>query len=409
VLLTGVNVVDVRNGTVIQNSDILIVNGRIAGLGPRGTVASPAGTPTVERTGRFVIPGLIDMHAHLSAVEDAPRMLSWGITGARHMAQVGWWTRHLMGFPDGRDLRDRIRNGELQGPDLVVAGITLDGRPPISPLNKVITNPADARGVVEGQVADGFDFIKVYDHLSPPVFEALLSAAAAENIPVAGHIPVDVGIDRALASSVTTIEHLTGYIDQHYVKFLIDTSRIREYAERTKASGKVNCPTLVIWHNVPSKDSLEALKRQPEYQHLSWRVRWLWKTTLKYVAKKPYHGTDLAGDMNRLTVRMTRALYEAGAPIVAGTDMNFLGVYPGISLHQEMEYLRDAGLSNLDALRAATITAAKALGQADAIGSVDVGKRANLVVLDANPLADIRATRAIRDVFKDGRRVPGRP
>jgi len=405
-LLTDVNVVDVSSGAILEHLDLLIANGKIAELGPRGSVQSPRGTVVLDQAGRFVIPGLIDMHAHLSDEDDAPRMLSYGITAARQMADVPWWTRALMGFPDGRDLRDRIMRGELQGPDLLVAGRVLDGEPPISPLNQVVTDTAKARKIVARQAADGYDIIKVYDHLSAPVFETVLAEAARRHVLVAGHVPVAVGIDRALTSTMTSIEHVTGYVDQHHVKFLFDEQRIREYAERTKASGMVNCPTLVVWRNIPPRDSLKLLERQPEFRHLSWRIRWLWKTTLGYLAKKPYQGTDLAGDMTRLTVTMTRALYEAGAPIVAGTDMNFLGVYPGISLHQEMEFLRDAGLSDLDALRAATINAAKALGLERAIGSIEVGKRANLVILSANPLLDIRATRKIHDVIKNGNRVP---
>lgn len=404
-VLAGISVVDVRRGGIIPNVDLFIVDGTIASIAPHGTVPVPAASHVSDESGRYVIPGLIDMHAHLSDVDDAPRMLSYGITSARHMAQVGWWTRTLLRFPDGRVLRDRIRRGELEGPDLLVASLTLDGKPPISPLNRVVETPVAAREAVRKAARDKFDFVKVYDRLDADVFDAILDEAKQRGVPVAGHVPVAVGIDRALSSSLTTIEHLTGYVDQHHVKFLIDERRLAEYAQRTEASGKVNCPTLVIWRNIPPKDSLRRLRAQPEYQHLSWRVRWLWKTTLKYLAKKPYQGDDLSGDMSRLTVAMTRALYEAGAPIVAGTDMNFLGVYPGISLHQELVYLHDAGLSPLDALRAATINAAMALGQDETIGSVEARKRANLVVLDENPLRDVRATRAIHAVIKDGRRV----
>lgn len=404
-MLAGVSVVDVRGGTLISNVDLLIVDGTIVSIGPHGTVPVPLAADVSEESGRYVIPGLIDMHAHLSDPNDAPLMLSWGITSARHMAQVGWWTRTLLRFPDRRVLRDRIRRGELEGPDLLVASLTLDGKPPVSPLNRVVETPASARKAVREAIRERFDFIKVYDRLDADVFEAILDEASKGGVPVAGHVPVAVGIDRALSSSLTTIEHLTGYVDQHHVKFLIDERRLAEYAQRTKAAGKVNCPTLVIWRNIPPRDSLALLRSQPEYRHLSWRVRWLWKTTLKYLARKPYQGHDLSGDMSRLTVAMTRALYEAGAPIVTGTDMNYLGVYPGVSLHQELMQLHAAGLSTLDALRAATINAATALGQSRTIGSVEVGKRANLVILDENPLSDVRATQTIHAVIKNGRRV----
>jgi imidazolonepropionase-like amidohydrolase len=279
--------------------------------------------------------------------------------------------------------------------------LTLDGEKPVSPFNKVIKNARDAEKEIKKQNKAGYDYIKIYDMLADSNFNSILQSAKRYNKPVIGHVPFDVGIDKVLQSSVLSIEHLTGYVSNNVPIYLIPENEISKYAEKTKKSGIWNCPTLVIYDNIPPQDSFKVIKKQPEYERRSWRIKWLWKTSMKYVYKE-YKGNDYKGEMRKITMNVVRALHEAGFPLLVGTDMNFLGVYPGVSTHREMELLTEAGLSPYEALQAATYNAAKCLGKLDEVGTISIDKQADIVLLEQNPLENINNTCYIKGVMIHG-------
>ncbi len=396
-----VNVIAMDYERILQKQTVIIENGLIKEIQDADKTIIPENSKIIDAEGQYLIPGLIDMHVHISDDNDIFDLLSHGVTTVRNMADVPGWVKFFMGFSDVLSLKKKIEEKKILGPTIYTAGLTLDGEKPVSPFNKVIKNDKDAEKEIKKQDKAGYDYIKIYDMLSDSSFNAILEIAKHYNKPVIGHVPFDVGIDKVLQSNVLSIEHLTGYVSNNIPVYLIPENEISIYAERTKKSGIWNCPTLVIWDNIPPQDSFQAIKKQPEYDRRSWRIKWLWKTSMKYVYKE-YHGTDYKGEMRKITMKMLRALHEAGCPLLVGTDMNFLGVYPGIATHREMELLTEACLSPYEALKVATYNAAKCLGKLDEIGTISVGKQADLVLLTKNPLENINNTRYIKGVMIHG-------
>lgn len=270
-------------------------------------------------------------------------------------------------------------------------------------MNRTITTGQEAKEEIEEEAQAGYDCIKIYDHLSQAAFETILHTANIYQLPVVGHVPYQVGIDKVLQSSMVSIEHLTGYIDNNSGRFLIPEAQIEKYARKTRDSGIYNCPTLVIWDNLPAEHDIEQLERDPDYQYVSWHIRWLWKKSLAHVYDTTYQDKSrYARHMLDISKKMLLALYYAGCPLVIGTDANFIGVYPGRSALREMELFSEAGIPPIDILKSATTIPAAALRRDHQIGTLTPGKLANMVLLDANPLVDITNIYRISGVFLRG-------
>ncbi len=401
--IVDVNLINMEMDLVLKHQTVIVEDETISKIGPSDEINLPPDAQIIPGSGKYLLPGFIDMHVHISDESDLLKFLKHGVTTVRHMSDVPRWAK-AMGFPDALSLRKKLSRIKIIGPDIYAAGYTLDGDPAVSPMNKKITSQKDAEKEIKREKEAGYDYIKIYDNLTPEIFDAILSAARAHDIPVVGHVPFEVGIDAALQSSVHSIEHLTGYINNNAGTFIIPEDKIEYYAKTTEQSGIYNCPTLVIWDNLPPEDQIEQLENDPEYQYVSWRIRWLWRKSLSYVYDITYPDrSGYAAHMMEISKTMLMALYNAGSPLILGTDANFVGVYPGISALREMELMGEAGMSNMDILRAATSTAAKALGTEGEIGTIVEGKRANMVLLEGDPLQEIDNVYRTYGVFIRGR------
>lgn len=404
--IVDVNLITMDTASVLAHQTVVIRNEKIQTFGPAGRVTVPDNARRVSGAGKYLLPGFIDMHVHISDDTDLLKFLQHGVTTVRNMSDVPWWTK-VMGFSNVLSLRRKIRRHDVIGPDIYTCGYTLDGEPKVSPMNRKIVTREQAVKEVRRTARAGYDFIKIYDNLSPEAFRAIVSAGETYDIPVVGHVPFQVGIDTVLQSSVESIEHLTGYINNNTGMFLIPEEQIGAYAQKTRASGIYNCPTLVIWDHLPPEGHIEELKRDPEYRYVSWHVRWLWNTSLSYIYDTTY--PDKAGygmHMMDISKRMLMALYKAGCPLMIGTDTNFIGVYPGYATLREMQLFSETGIPNMEILKAATVIPAQALRKEQEIGTILPGKVANLVLLDANPLEDIANVFSTTGVFIRGHWLP---
>ncbi len=403
--ITNVGLISLEAGVpdLQTGMTVLVENGLIAAAGLTGDIEVPAGFDILDGGSMYLMPGIIDMHVHISDDGDMLKFLKFGVTTVRHMAEVPFWTKAL-GFSDVLSLRKKQREGRILGPDIFTAGFCLDGRPPVSPLNKVVATPAAAAAAVRADFNAGYDFIKIYDMLSVDVFDAIVASAEGLDIPVIGHVPFAVGLDRILASSVHSIEHMTGYINNNKAALEFPRENLDGYVVKTKESGIYNCPTAVIWDNIPSPGRLSDLGVDPEYAYMRDHVLWLWKTAHEYYFDNEYPEPEgYTAHMMGLSLDVLGALYGGGCPLMIGTDANIIGVYPGISALREMELFVEAGVSEMDTLVAACRTGAEALGKASELGSVAVGKKANLLLLRANPLINISAVRDQAGVVIGGR------
>jgi hypothetical protein len=411
-----VSVVAMDSPRVLGHQTVLVEHGRIVSVGPSHTVRLPAKANRIEGHNRFLLPGLADMHVHLMEPEAYfPLFLAYGVTTVRNMA----------GGPDILELRDRVASGALLGPTIYTAGPLLDGSLPVWEGSDVITTPEQARQAVAKQKSAGYDFLKVYDNLRPAAYDAIISAAGDARMPVAGHVPPHVALQRVLDAHQWSIEHLTGYFEwlqnnrspfrkeeerevfPHPAHLLarrqalanwIDESRIPHAATLTAKAGTWNVPTLVAWLNMTPHAALDAAWKRPGMEYATAMLREWWNSDNGYTAED--WAAKRRGDLMR--AKIVKALREAGARLLPGTDTPHPFVLPGLSMHEELANFVNLGMSPYQALKAATIDAAEFMGKAGEFGVIKPGARADLILLEANPLDDIENTKRIVGVMIQG-------
>jgi imidazolonepropionase-like amidohydrolase len=388
VAFVDVNVVPMDRERILESQTLIVRDGVIDRVGDNGQVDVPEGALVIEGEGRYLMPGLIDMHVHIKEENELLLFVANGVTTVRDMwGTTGFQLR--LGFPDQLDLRERINQGQLFGPTIYAAGPIMEGPPPTMPLMPVFETPKEAEKSVVWQAAEGYDFIKVYDQLSVETYRAILEIAQEHGLPVIGHAPKQVGLDDVLTGGQVSIEHLTGYLDPDAADFVIPEDKLTYYADLTRESGVWNCPTIGIHQKLVPDEQIEQLERQPGMDYISPRMRVIW--TLFFRGSRQnitYEGSDYPARIAEIYTRMTRALHEAGARVILGTDAGNPYVVPGFSLHDELRYLVQAGFTPYEAIEAGTRNAAEALGKLDEFGTVAEGKRADMILVEENPLED---------------------
>jgi imidazolonepropionase-like amidohydrolase len=428
-MLSHINVVEVQSGRVLPDVTITIAEGRIATIdSSMARVAS--GTQIVDGRGKYLIPGLWDMHVHWYDERLLPLFLANGVTGVRQM----------FGGPNLLRWRREIDEGALVGPRHVVASPIVDGPQPVWPRSIAVADPIRAREVVREIKRDGYDFVKVYNRLPRDAYFAILAEAAQQHITVVGHVPSAVTIDEAVRAGQKTVEHLTGILlgtsrDEDDLRrsaaYLrrpgaggpsltpTEASALRAHQERLlntydeskaaalfakfRANDTWQCPTLTVLRAGASQN-LPAFTNDARLKYIPPAIRRSWSPDASSLRRWK---TDVDYQLDRRTLqlqfRIVGAMQRAGVKLLAGTDVSNPFVFPGFSLHDELGLLVQAGLTPLEALQAATLNPARYLGTLDARGTVEVGRVADLVVLEANPLADIAATQRITAVIFGGR------
>ena len=379
--ITHVTVIDCTGAPALPNATVVIVRGHITAVGANDAIKIPAGTRVVDATGKFLIPGLWDMHGHLTdATEDAfPLLIMNGVTGVRDMGgdlvQLDRW-------------RSEIDSGLRVGPHIIRAGPFVDG-PKEGVTNRLtVRTPEEARRAVHDLKAKGVDFIKVHNALPPEAFFALMDEAHEERIPVAVHLPKNVSSAEASDAGVASLEHVeTLYenalwrkgataktVEQGVDEILGPTGQ--ELFQRFVKNGTWYVPTLVayergfvLWSNDP-----ESLKPRLE--------------------------------IHEKNIEVIRMMHKAGVAIMAGSDFSDWAIMPGIDLHNELALLVEAGFTPMEALQAATLNPAKFMGKTDTYGTIQAGRVADLVLLNMNPLEDISHTRKIHAVVLGGKYFP---
>jgi imidazolonepropionase-like amidohydrolase len=416
----GVTVIPMDSPRVLTDQVVLVRATRIAEVGPRKSTPIPVAASRIDGRGLFLIPGLADMHVHLMEGEAySPLFLASGVTTVRNMA----------GGREMVELRERVEKGAVLGPTIYTAGPLVDGSPPVWPGSEIVSTPEQARSVVENQKTLGYDFVKVYDNLRPDAYDAVVRAAASVKMRVAGHVSPHVGLQRAIDAHQWSIEHLTGYfewlqndhspfrqIDEneifHHPAHLVakrlglvdwlDMSRLPQIAAATAKAGTWNVATLVAWHNMTPYAQLDAAWKRPNMQYAISMLREWWNADTGYTAED--FAAKQRGDVARNQI--VKALHDAGARLLVGTDTPHPFVMPGFSVHEELANFVAAGLSPYEALKAATADAAEFMGVPGEFGTIEPGARADLVLLAANPLDDINNSKRILGVMLRGRWLP---
>jgi imidazolonepropionase-like amidohydrolase len=414
--LVGATLIDGSGGPALPNAAIMIRGGRIEWVGERSAFELPRKTREVDVSGRWIIPGLIDGHAHLgpSASWARPRYLAWGVTTLRDVHG---------GIVSLTQLRKRRAADSPDGPRVYLAGAMIDGLPTTYSDAIGVSGESDARKGVDNLVTAGADLIKVYTRIDAPLLRAIVDEARAFNLNVTGHLGMTDAVTAA-KSGIAAIEHMSGVAEAasanpsslftaHYRGFFpgwtaserrwadLDSAALTRVAHRLAEAKVTIIPTLVLHEtlsrlNEPGLLRDPALEDVPEEQQGEWDVRGM-------ISRAGWTDDDFAAFRRSRPMQdlFLRAFAAAGGRIVTGTDAANQLLVPGHSEHRELELLVRAGLTPREALRAATRNAAVLLG-VDSLGLLAPGKAADLLILSKDPLMDIRNTRAIQSVVARG-------
>jgi imidazolonepropionase-like amidohydrolase len=429
VAITGVTVVDVAAGRDLADQTVVIHADRIAKVGPRTRVGAPRGAQLVDGTGMFVIPGLWDMHGHLFSNSHKPGTddhawhfplyVATGVTGVRDM-----WT-NLDEIPTVRRWMDDRAAGRLLAPRVAVTGPMVNGPDGILRNVIVVTSADDARQVVDRLAEGGAQAVKIHARVPREAYLALMARASERHIPVVGHVPAFITVREAIAAGQHSIEHMNGIADG-CASAAVEAEAMR-LREGSPAPGQVQQLIVDGYDEARCQDLLRMLAAAHLWQvptQVDARLRLApsdaatTRAELRYVPAAERDDWDrgrgpgravapaLAAIRKRVFLQQQQLvgmMQRAGVPIMTGTDVSNPWIVPGFSVHDELALLVEAGLSPAEALRAATLSPARYLGMTDVLGSIAAGKAADLVLLDADPLADIHNSTRIRAVFVNGR------
>jgi imidazolonepropionase-like amidohydrolase len=434
--ITHVTIIDGTGAAPQVDMTVFLAEEQIAAIGPSRSIFIPRKTKTLDATGKFLIPGLVDMHVHLTGAGEPtgsrkfilPLLLANGITTARDM---GGDLDSLL------KLRQEIEHGRLQAPQIFFAGPYLDGNPPFFQPSLVVNNSAEAAKDVHFLMSRGADFIKVQSNLSRGAYFAIADVCRREHITFVGHVPDRVTAGEASDAGQKSIEHLTGVLracsnDEPLLirkqfaagpkKGTKAQSRDRElswqgelvesYSEQQ--AGELiakflrnqtwQVPTLILLQNDAFPTPETDPSNDPRRKYIPMQVLANWQ---KGARDRDKGATPvefrLRSSFMEASLHIVGKMKAAGVPIMAGTDTTAPFVFPGSSLHEELALLVQAGLTPLQALQAATKLPAEFLGKLQTQGTIEQGKFADLVLLDANPLDNIHNTQKIRAVILRGK------
>lgn len=405
-LIRDVRTVDFAGDEPVTTDHVslLVRDGMIAATGQAAEMEAPADARIVEGDGRTVIPGLYDMHVHIWDEAELGSYLAYGVTTVRN----------LSGMPFLLPMRDRVDAGDLAGPRILTSGPILNGSGPnAQPNHQIVDTPDAARAAVRAHHETGYRRIKVYSNLSRASYEAIREEAAALGMRVTGHTPegvrepgmpqerpFNIAFGELLDDGFETIEHVESIV-WHGLRDWHDEGAARALARRIAAAGVPVDATLVAFANLYRVAASEgAYLSRPGTDRLN---PFISEMEAPQYARWSAEDADRAASQLAFYQAVTRIFQEEGVHIVAGSDSGIFTNIAGISLHDELALMVDAGLTPYQALQTATVNAARALGEADRVGRIAPGYRADLILVAGDPLADIAVLREPSAVIANGR------
>ncbi len=392
-----VNVVPMDREIVLRDQTVIVKDCKIAAIGPAQSIKVPKGSQRIEGSNHYLMPGLADMHVHFIRPAIAEKMASSAETYAEENPRLALLfvangvttVRNMWGHPAIRALNDEIQKGRLIGPTIYSVGPITDGDPPSYAGMRIVTTDEQARQAVREDKEAGYIGIKVYNLLSVPAYRSIVAAAAEQRLPVMGHVPRAVGVAGAVEAHQQSLEHFSsfmrsalpasiapGNLSLEEIFARADLNKLPTIAEAVAAAGSWTCPTIV-------------------------QIQWdadprAWEKELRFVPRgvvERYEGQmkvpPLGPAAEPFALALVRVLHAKGAGLLLGTDAYKRNVLPGFSLLEELRYFVKAGLSPYEAIKAGTSDAARFLNQENEFGTVAVGRRADLILLSANPLDDV--------------------
>ena len=394
--ITGATLIDGTGNAPINDAVVVIEGDHIVAAGPRNNVKIPRGAKQIDARGKFLLPGLWEMHAHFEQVEWGPIYLAAGVTTVRDVGNE---------FEFISSVRDAVKAGRGLGPRMLLAGI-VDGDSP-SALGVIRANtPEQAKAVVNRYHDAGFQQIKIYSSIKPDILQAICAEAHRLGMTVTGHIPRGMTAIQGVEAGMDQINHIQYITPLLFPKGLrpvpgkavptidFQSPEAQQALQFLKAHGTVIDPTLVIFEWIMHSNAIPFANLEPGVAKLPEALA----APIKNSGSPPEQAVFMDSAFQRY-LDTVGALHRAGIPIVAGTDQ----VVPGHSVHREIELYVKAGFTPMEAIQAATIVPARVMKLEQEVGTVETGKRADLIILDRNPLDDIHNIRSVKTVITGGR------
>ena len=408
IVFRSVNVIPMDSEAVLPNQTVVVKDGKVETVGDAGKVKYSKNAMVIDGSGKYLMPGLAEMHAHVPPIDDLKPMQDVLLLFATQGVTT---IRGMLGHPKHLELRGKIKSGEILGPRFITSGPSLNG-------NSVKT-AADAARLVREQKSAGYDFLKLHPGLTKETFPAVAKAAHEAGIPFAGHVSFDVGVWQAIDSGYATIDHLDGFVESlvppgtpiteqsnglfgMFSAARADTLRIPALMQRLREKKIWVVPTQALAERWFAPVDAERLRAEPEMIYMTSKTLDDWTNAKKSLQSNPSYN---AADMNQfiqLRRQLILACERSGVGLLLGSDAPQVFDVPGFSLHHELKYMVDAGLTPYEALRTGTVAVARFLNQPGA-GVVRAGAPADLVLLNGNPLLDISQTKNIDGVVLAGR------
>ena len=408
VAFTNVTVIPMDRERTLNGQTVIVRGDRIAEIGPANRVRVPEGATQIDGTGKFLMPGLAEMHAHIPGPNNPDfqqrvllMYLAGGVTTIRGM----------LGNPQHLTLRDQAARREIWSPTIFTSGPSFNGNS--------APDWQTARRMVEEQKQAGYDLLKIHPGLSRQTFDTVAATAQRLGIPFAGHVPAEVGIERALEARYASVDHLDGYVEwlagapvgtnAGFFGFgvinQVQDSRIPEIVRRTRAAGVWVAPTQTLMETMGGGASVEEMLSWPGMQYLPQQMTQGWATNVR---NNRQQNSDQAAWRHYLDVRhaLIKQLHDGGVGILLASDAPQWMNPPGFSALRELETYVLSGLTPYQALQTGTSNVGRYFRAENEFGTVATGRRADLVLLDANPLTDIANVYRQAGVMVRGRWLP---
>jgi imidazolonepropionase-like amidohydrolase len=394
----NVNALPMDADRVLQDWTVVVGDGKVIAMGPSAAVRPPAGATIIDGRGKYLMPGLTEMHGHIPPPATAAPALVDSVLFL-YVANGVTTVRGMQGAPGQLDLRARAARNEIVAPTLFLAGPAFSGG--------TVKSVEDATARVRAQKEEGWDLLKVQGGLTVETYDAMAKTAKELRIPFAGHVPPAVGVEHALAAGQETIDHIDMYVETlgGQDKPLTDAA-IRGLAERTVKSGTWIVPTLYVWETLRGAITLESRTSLPELKYLPRQQIEQWTTALGNRLKNPAFNAEAAKHFIDNHQRVMKALSDAGARILLGSDAPQQFNVPGFSIHREMQRMVDIGMTPYQVLRTGTTNVGRHYLSRGDFGQIAIGHRADLILLTANPLQDIAHAQRRDGVMLRGRWLP---
>lgn len=387
---TNVTVLPMDSDRMLEAHTVLVEGDRIVSVG--SDVEVPFGAQMIDGTGKFLMPGLAEMHGHVPR-PDQPEQYTEDVLFL-YVANGITTVRGMLGAPGQLELKQRANNSELIAPTLYLAGPAFTG--------SSVNSPEQAVSMVHAQVKEGWDLLKVLTGMSKAEFDAMARTAAEEGIRFGGHVPADVGLMHALNMGQETFDHVDGYVEYLRAQDRPEAEALQEAIALTKEKGGWIVPTMAFWEVLFGVIDLEDLRAYDELKYMPPAIVERWFRIIEGRQNHPQYDRAAALDLIHTRMRVLRALHEADVRILMGTDSPQFFSVPGFSLHRELERMVDAGMSNYAILHTGTRAVGEYFANEDTFGTISEGARADLLLVDGNPLEDLLHLKELSGVMVRG-------